>query len=236
MNLFQIDFLGKMAALLKEAFKFKKYRAMHPALAVFTGIFMLPMVAVSFVVTALLTVLCFAFAVLSSPVKYLHGIVNNEGKEVKHATQTAIYLISWPVVFALYLVMSALLVAILPVYALLSIILYAWTLGGFKFHLFPNEADDISIEVTKRYFVLPLIFVILSALVAIGCIVNGSVVFAKLWMKYLEKWFPLVFFGPNGLFWTYVGGHTAFAFLYSIIGFNRKNNTPAVEEAPLDEE
>ena len=35
MNLFKIDFLAKMSTLLKEAFKFKKYKAMHPALAVF---------------------------------------------------------------------------------------------------------------------------------------------------------------------------------------------------------
>lgn len=236
MNLFQIDFLGKMATLLKEAFKFKKYRAMNPALAVFTGIFMLPLVAISFVITAILAVLCFAFAVLSAPVKYLHGIVNNEGKEVKHATQAIVYLISWPMVFALYLAMSALLVAILPVYAALSIVLYAWTLGGFKFHLFPHTQEDISVEVTRRYLVLPLLFVIACALIYIGATVHGAYAYYRLWKVYLEKFFGFVFFGPAGIFWTYVGGHTAFAFLFSLIGFNCKKKAPSVEEPEAIEE
>lgn len=236
MNLFQTDFLGKMATLLKEAFKFKKYRAMHPVLAVFTGIFMLPLVVISFVVTAVLAILCFAFAVLSAPVKYVHGIVNNEGKEVKHATQAIVYLISWPVILGLYLAMTLLILLILPVYAILSILLYAWSLGGFKFHLFPNTQDDISIEVPNRYFALPLVFVIVSAIIYFASVIHGTALFVSLWQKYLEAFFGITFFGPGGIFWTYVGGQTAFAFLYSLIGFNCKKAAPAVEEVLVDAE
>lgn len=214
MNLFQIDFLGKMATLLKEAFKFKKYRAMNPALAVFTGIFMLPLVAISFLITAILALLCFAFAVLSAPVKYLHGIVNNEGKEVKHATQAIVYLISWPMVFALYLAMSALLVAILPVYAALSITLYAWSVGGFKFHLFPHTQDDISIETS--YHFPPAAMIVASFSFFLIPATHAGIKYFNLWLKYLEGTFMKEF---STCLLIYVIGYVVYMALYAGIGF-----------------
>ena len=219
MSLFEMDFLKKMEMLLKEAFKFKKYKAMAPALAVFTGILMLPLVVASFAVTAVLSVLCFMFTVFSSPAKYLHDLVHGEGQSVKHATQTAIYLISWPIVFFLYVIMSFLLLMILPTYALLSVLLYAWSLGGFKFHLFANGVDDISIEVKGRYLALPIVFIIIGYLLVFFIpLVHGVVIYMDLYAKYLEDWFSYVF---TGVYCRYIAVHSAFAFLYSLIGFAR---------------
>lgn len=233
MNLFEINFLGKMSALLKEAFKFKKYKAMNPALAVFTGLLMLPIVVASFAVTAMLAAVCFAFNVLSSPVKFLHGIVTAEGKDVKHATQFIIYFISWPLVFFTYAIMSFLLLLIIPTYALLSFLTYVWSLGGFKFHLFVTNADDISIEVDGRYSVLPWVYIFVGlAILVIAPVIHGTVHFVDLWNNFLEATFFGTFFG--GIYGNYMSAHVVFSILYSLIGFARfpkaKAAAPAVEE------
>ncbi len=238
MNLFQVDFLGKMATLLKAAFSFKKYRAMHPVLAVFTGILMIPVVLLSFVATAMLAVISFAFAVLSAPVKYIHGIVNNEGKEVKHATQAIIYLISWPMIFAFYIAMSALLLALLPVYALTAILLYTWSIGGFKFHLFPNTVDDISIEAPCKFPAAAMIIGSISFFIIPA--IHGAITYVILWTQYLEKAFVSVFFGGM-TFWIYVIVYAVYMALYASIGIPlhvraKKAKTLTEAEAPAEPE
>ena len=220
MNFFEIDFLTRMATLLKEAFKFKKYKAMHPVWAVFTGIFMLPIVLASFGVIAVLSVLGFVFSFVSYPVKYMHDILNKEGKEVKHATQAILYFISWPWIFLSYALVAVLLFVLIPIYAVLAILTYIWTLGGFKFHLFVNYTDDISIEVKGRYVFLPIVYVGVGALVTFFIpLVHGFIHYAELYSLYLEKYFTLTFFG--GIYPSYIGIHIAFTVLYALIGFAR---------------
>lgn len=220
MNLFEIDFLAKMKTLLQEAFKFKKYKAMPRVLAVFTGILMLPIVAASFSVAAALAILSYLFGILSAPVKYLHEIVRTEGGVVMHATQFIVYFISWPTVFALYLAMSFLLVLILPTYALLSFLLYVWSLGGFKFHLFLNKVDDISITVEGTYRFLPIVYVIIGAVVVFLIpLIHGIIHYVDLYQDYIERIFFSTFFG--GIYPVYLEIHTAFSVLYSLLGFAR---------------
>ena len=217
MNLFETDFLKKTKALLAEAFKMKKYNAMHLALSVCTFILMLPILLFSLIVAAILAVLCFTFTVLSSPVKYLHDLVHTEGQSVKHATQVVIYLISWPLVFFLYVLMSITLLLIIPTYALLSILLYAWSLGGFKFHLFANTHEDISVEVNGRYLVLPIVFIVIGALLLLLMpLFHGIFLYADLYKNYMEAQFLDNF---TSIYLGYFYLHCIFAFLYSIIGF-----------------
>jgi len=190
MNLFEINYLEKMVVILKEAFKFKKYKAIHPAWAVFVGILMLPIVAASFAVAAVFSIVAFVFAVVSSPVKYIHGIVNNEGKGVMHATQFIIYLISWPLIFALYAVMGLFLVIMLPLYALLAFLAYVWTLGGFKFHLFATLDGDISTEVNGRYVARPIVFVGVGyAMALVAPAIHAAIHYRELYWDYMEDLF-----------------------------------------------
>ena len=230
MNLFEINFLDKMSTLLKEAFKFKKYKAMHPVFAVLVGLFMLPVVVASFAVTALVAILGFIYEVVSAPVRSIHGIVNKEGKEAMHATQFIIYLVSWPLIFVAYVVIALMLVVIFPLYALLSFVLYVWTLGGFKFHLFPSFAEDISIEVKGTYRVLPIVFIAVSAVVLlIVPFVDGFTYYLELYKYYLEGEFVASFFG--NIYLGYIGIHAAIAVLYSLIAFAPNPKAKAVIEA-----
>lgn len=220
MTLFEIDFLQKLGTLLREAFKFRKYKVMHPALAVFTGIFMIPLVLLTFILTAIIAPLEFFFSILTSPVKYLHAVVHDEGKSVMHATQFIIYFISWPLVFMMYAMMSFLLIIIIPIYALLSIVTYIWTLGGFKFHLYMTKYDDLSVEVNGRYLWLPIIFIIVSSFIAIIIpSVHGAIHFVDLYANYIEDTFVESFVGS--IYPTYLGILTLFASGYSFIGFSK---------------
>ena len=151
MNLFKIDFLEKLKALLKQAFTFKKYKAMTPVAAVFTGITVIPYVISTLALSAMYAITAFLFKVLSYPFDYLKDLLNGEGKEVKHATQFIIYAFSWPLIFLGYVLLAFLIVGLAVLYALISITSYIWSLGGFKFHVMITKSDDIEIEVNNKY-------------------------------------------------------------------------------------
>lgn len=223
MNLFEIDYFDSTLALLKESFKFKKYKAMHPAFAIVVGLALLPFVILSFFLTVSLLVTCFFFKVLTAPIGYLHGLLHKEGQEVKHGTQVVVYWIAWPIVFLLYTLVSILLVFITVQYALLSILCYVWTLGGFKGHIFPSKVKSIEVEVTGRYKVLPVVFTCIFLGLCFIAFIHGIVEYIDLYSNYRESLFTL------GYLRVYCAISTIFSGLYSLIGFARHPETKDVE-------
>ena len=167
MNIFEFDYLGAALILLKEAFSFKKYKAMHPVLAVFTGIFMIPFVLSSMISALVLILTAFFFKVNKLPIDFLHGMLKSEGKDVHPATQFIIYFFSWPVIFALYASLSLSLLAITALYAGLSLETYVWSLGGYRFHaMIGTFCEDMAIRVRINYRPsLPLVFIIVCAVI-----------------------------------------------------------------------
>ncbi len=234
MNLFEIDYFDSTLALLKESFKFKKYKAMHPAFAIVTGLALLPFVILSFFIACSLLVTCFFFKVLTAPIGYLHGLLHKEGQEVKHGTQVIVYWISWPIVFALYTLVSILLVFITVQYAALSILCYIWTLGGFKGHIFPSTEKSIEIEVTGKYKVLPVVFTCIFAGLCLIAFVDAIATYIDLYSNYRENYFSL-----TTVLSPYVAISTLFSALYSLIGYARHPEVKApavVAEADASEE
>ena len=147
-----------------------------------------------------------------------------------HATQFIIYFISWPTVFFLYVLMSFLMLMMLPTYALMSFLTYVWSLGGFKYHLFPTKYEDISIEVEGAYHYLPVAFIIVGGIALLVVpLTHGIIYFIDLYEKYLEKIFFRSFFGD--IYPIYVAVFSAFAILYSLIGFARHPKKAKIAEA-----
>ena len=101
-NLLKIDYIECMRNLMREAFSFKKYKVMNLFLAVVTAIIMVPFIACSLVFAGIYMCVAFFHRVITAPIRALHGLVNAEGKDVRHAPQTVIYIISWPAIFFLY--------------------------------------------------------------------------------------------------------------------------------------
>ncbi len=168
MNFFENDYTQNATDLIKETLKFKKYKAMHPALAVFVGIFMIPVVIIDALFAALLYVFGFLFNIMSTPVKYLHDVLKTEGEDIKHATQFIIYWISWPIVFIGYLLLSFTVFTLNLLYAVTAIFAYIWSLGGFKFHVSAEGSKNSTIDVKGRLFILPLIYVIVCAVAIVA--------------------------------------------------------------------
>ena len=166
MNFPSVDFIKGTTNLIKEVAKLKKYKAMSPALAILTAVFMLPLIALSVALAGLLYIFGFFFKTAMLPTDYLHHIVHQEGQTVKHATQFIVYFISWPTLFLCYAVVSATLSFLNVLYALFSCVLYLVSLGGFRFHVFLVDDLDISINVTGKYNILiPIIFISLAAII-----------------------------------------------------------------------
>ena len=213
MNLFNVDFLGKAIRLMKEALKFKKYKAMPIVAAVFVGLFMFPFMVTAFLLWTTLLLIAFVFKIIVSPINYLHSILTNEAKQISAAGQFAIYLISWPIVFVYYVVVSVLLILIYIQYALLSIINYLWTLGGFKFHVFIDREDDISIEVKERYDMPSLlIYLIISGCISVLFpLIHGIIIYSQLYSNYQENLFNL------GYIYLYVEIQSLFTIVYGYI-------------------
>lgn len=150
MNPFETDYLQKTKELAKEAFKLKKYKVKNKFVAILIAILFTPFISYSLSLLVALAIGCFFFKIIKSPIEYLHSLVKKEGSEVQHATQAVIYLVSWPLVIFLYALNALLLVILNAGYAMLSIFAFIATLGGFKYHVFISDADDISIEVPER--------------------------------------------------------------------------------------
>ena len=190
MNLFDINYLSKISELFGEAFKLKKYKVMPVILAVLAFILMFPILFASFLVALILFVFAFVFETNISLVKSLHNILSNEASTAHPAAQFVLYWVSWPLVFSLYITEGLLLCVMVPLYAILSVLVYIWSFGGIKFHLFARKNDDISIEVPKQYKLIPALFV------AIGCsflvlipLLHGIFHLIDLYYDYNEKMF-----------------------------------------------
>lgn len=176
---FSTNFVGKTTAVLKEAIELKKYKAMPLVLAIFVGIFMLPVAVAGAVCAVLVYVLGYLFSVVSLPVQNLHKLLHDEGQSVKHGTQLLIYLLSWGFVFFNYAALTFLMVTLTVLYSLFTIFTYLCTLGGFKFHLFAAEAEeDLAVEVSGKYNkLIPIIFIAAMGALLIIVPLITSVVF-----------------------------------------------------------
>lgn len=227
--MFKVDFLAKISALMKEAFKMKKYKCMPLPLAIVVGICMAPFILVSLATAAAAGIFAFFFKVVISPLTYLHSLVHDEGQKVKHGTQVVIYLISWYAIFVLYALASLALVILTLYYAFLSIFTYIWTLGGYKYHVFADEAENISVKTEGEYNVL------LPGIFSCICVLFGF--FIPMLFILLDEIADTSLTEVNGIM---VIVYLAFAFVYSLIAFGPRpgvcaEKSAAEVDAPADE-
>ncbi len=150
------NYMQGVTAVIREAQKLKKYKAMHIAFAIVIGVLMLPIAVAALGLAVALYILGYLYSVISTPTKKLHELLRNEGRDLKHATQFIIYFISWGFVFSAYAVLFGFAVVLNILYSLFSILAYICTLGGFKFHVFVCD-EDISVDVEGRYHIAVLI-------------------------------------------------------------------------------
>ena len=193
-----MTYFERTRRLAKEFFTFKKYKKMHPALAVLIGLLVSPF-AIMFLFDLLDTFfMSILFSFFEAPIKYLHGILNDEAKKTRIATEVVIYIISWPLLFFFYVLyaLTALFLVISYFFAVLSG--YIASLGGFKFHIspfvediaIPEAANDQSkYSYTKR--TLGYITVVVLLILVLG--ISAITMYSSLYANYQEEYFFLSF-------------------------------------------
>ena len=151
-NIFELDYLKSTTNLLKESFKMKKYAQMNKFLAVLVVILMLPFIIPSIFLGGGLIYSTFLFKAYKMPIDFLHTLLHNEAKDLKGGAQFAVYFLCFPLVFFLYALIALTLIGIIFDYAILALLSYIWTLGGFRFHAFIGDTDkSIEIKVQGDY-------------------------------------------------------------------------------------
>lgn len=155
---------------MMEFLKFKNYHQMHIALAIFSFIVMLPFIVSTFVIFAFLSVVYFFFYLLGLPADFLLSFIRQEGKDVKHATQTVIYIIGFPIIFLWHVHMSLSIFLIYIGNIFFEINRYYGALAGVSFKANLGKAVEALDEKApvekseeKRHFMVePLVLVIVN--------------------------------------------------------------------------
>ncbi len=129
-------------ALLSDSLTLKNYKRMSKFAAILCAILLLPFIALYACVMALYGLALIAKKIIDSPTDYLLSFVKDEGRDVKHATQAVIYLIGFPLIFALKALTCALVFVIFVTHFAASLIGYIATLGGMKFSPFLIDETD----------------------------------------------------------------------------------------------
>ena len=127
-----------MEKLLREAFSFKKYKALPLAVAIVIGVLLFPLWLLSAVAVALYALCEVVVSLFDYPVETLHDIITKEGKEVKAAAQAFIYIFAWPLY--IYFKFCILLLSSLNYvfFFFANVFLYVATLCGVKFDIKMN--------------------------------------------------------------------------------------------------
>lgn len=226
-------FFNKMKKLANEFFAFKKYKAMHPVVAVFTGICLLPFAAGFILGIGILFLLSVILSFFDSPLTYLHNVVREQGKEVRCAAEFIIYFISWPLLFLLY-----------SLYALFTFVYYLFyfatvvdgyiaSLVGFKFHISPlEEYESINLPEGKRYTVQGAVYagIVLFLILVLG--IYAIVLYNVLYYSYQEGLFLYRMYLPTE---TCLIIYELFTLIYIPIAFKTSLVKP-VESAPEEVE
>lgn len=153
---FSTKYMQGVTAVINEAKKLKKYKAMHLAFAIVIGILMLPFAIFALAFAVVIYILGYLFSVISEPVQKLHELLKGEGRELKHASQFIIYFLSWGFIFSAYAFLSGLAVVLNILYTVFAILTYICTLGGIKFHVFARD-EDLSVDVEGKFNLIVLI-------------------------------------------------------------------------------
>jgi len=154
---------------MKEFLLWENYRQMPLALAILSGIVMIPATMIAFVLFGFLSVIYFFFYLFSLPANFLLEFIKGEGREVKHATQAVIYFIGFPFIFFWYVYMAFSIVFIYIGYIFYSLAIYYASLGAVSMRLDLVKESEKDVVVPplktvdkKKYFKSALTFVIVN--------------------------------------------------------------------------
>ena len=217
----------KMRALVKEAFKFKKYKKLSLPLRILTIIVEIPFIVLSLLSVGLFYVYYCIFNLITDPIEYVKSIIRNEGKEVKHATQFIIYFFGFP-----FVVLATIFISFLTLFLAFSFFfanLYGEvaTLHGFKFQPFISSAsEDFEINVSDKKYNLGVLvsFLVINYVLLIGMNIFMGITISTAMSNYnyYYEWTYHYDFTYYIVYMVFYSLYLVSMFLFSFFGFEDK--------------
>ncbi len=162
-----MDVISKLNGLIREAKKGIQFNRMPKLCKIIIIIGLIPLIVSTFSVVSVLWLTNFIYTIIFDPVEYLYNLLKAERDKVKHATQVFLYLISWPIVFLMFIYKAVLSIVINLQWLVVMIHVYLVTLGGVSWQPFISSADftkdDTEYELKPKKFGL-IIFTVLIAI------------------------------------------------------------------------
>lgn len=215
----------KMRNMLREILSFKQYKRMNILFRVLVAIVELPFIVCFLAYLLMFYVYYVLFSMVDEVVEYLKRFVNDEGKEVKHATQFIVYFFGFPVILIGKIFTSIFTIFIFLSYLLASLFGEVITLYGFKFQPFISKAnDDYSLEVSEEKISVGrlLVFVIIGLVLLVGCNVLYYIGLVDLSKNGTSAILTVSSF--------VILGYEIFTILFSVLGFNKKKEIEKKED------
>ena len=160
--------------LIAEAKQGLRFQELDTTRKVLLIIGLVPLIILTALLVAEYYILLFFYKGFAAPLDYLHKLVKDEAKDVKHATQFAIYWLAFPFIFFLYVLQSFAAFLFYFLWFEVMVSMYLVTLGGVKFQPFLMDAkfgDEIYWELKPRdtgITVFTVLLIIFDLLVAVN--------------------------------------------------------------------
>ena len=172
-----MDVISKMQGLINEAKKGIQFKRMNAFEKVIIILGLLPIIACTLVVMLLLYMTNFFYKIFLTPLEKLHNVIKEERNEIKHATQFWLYVVSWPLIFTMYIYKASMSFALSVQWFILMIFAYLVTLGGVKWQPFLHEADysvqeDYDLKPSKVGVAIFVTILTVLYLIQIVCVIG----------------------------------------------------------------
>ena len=149
-----MDYTSAIKGLLSEVKAAIQFRRMNTLCKVLCIIAVLPLIIAAFSAVCGYYVVLFFYRGLCSPLEYIHNVVKKEGQEVHPGAQLVIYLICFPTIFFLHLLISFASLMFYFLWFAVMFFTYLATLGGVRWQPFLFDAKYGEV---KAYEVKPCI-------------------------------------------------------------------------------
>ena len=143
-----MNYTQMLKKLLKESLRLEQYKRLSIICRAMITICMLPIIIADIVLIGQFFVIDFLLKGLSTPFQLLHLFVENERKEVRHATEAVIYAITLPFLFVYNICLAMQSFYFYLSWFCIMCLTYLWTLGGIKWQpfimdvTFESEPDE----------------------------------------------------------------------------------------------
>ena len=161
-----MDLFNKFKDLVNETLLCKSYKKMTAAKRVLCIIALAPFIALYTCMLLAYWLIAIVYKFAADMLEYINAFVKSEGKDARHAAEAVIYLVAFPIVFAMKLMNAVIAFVMMIVHFFVSMVGYIATFGGIKFKPFiiDNAVRTKNASFTKHCQAALVVFMVIALL------------------------------------------------------------------------